>query len=374
MNFGQWLGFCSLVIALYILWQIHQLLLLIFSAVVLATALNRLVRQLLQRGIRQRSLAVLLTLGLVLIALVLFVGLIVPPFVAQFQKLLELLPAAFAQARAAIVELERFSDWIPEPPTWKDLSAQVQPLGTAFLQVFSSSVATLLQLLLVVVLTLMMLFNPQGYRQGFLKLFPSFYRARAEGILDRCEIALGSWLQGMVINCLFIGIGSGIGLWFFGVDLLLVHALIAGLLNFIPNIGPVTSAIFPIMVAVLDAPWKVVAVLIWYVVLQNLESYWLSPTVMAKQVNLLPAITLTAQIFFARSFGLLGLILALPLTVVAKTWLEELVFIDILDQWQDCPGWLRGAIAPRSVSPRAALTPASPTNSTASVQPDSLAH
>ncbi|MGB0560641.1 MAG: AI-2E family transporter [Spirulinaceae cyanobacterium] len=353
MNFGQWLGFCCLVIALYIIWQIHQFLLLIFSAVVLATALNRLVRQLLQRGIRQRSLAVLLTLVLVAIALVLFVGLIVPPFVAQFQKLLELLPAAFAQARGAIVELERFSDWIPEPPTWKDLSAQVQPLGTVFLQFFSSSVATLLQLLLVVVLTLMMLVNPQGYRQGFLKLFPSFYRLRAAGILDRCEVALGSWLQGMVINCLFIGIGSGVGLWLFGVDLLLVHALIAGLLNFIPNIGPVTSAIFPIMVAVLDAPWKVVAVLIWYMVLQNLESYWLSPTVMAKQVNLLPAITLTAQIFFARSFGLLGLILALPLTVVAKTWLEELVFIDILDQWQDCPSWLRGAIAsvPRPAEP-----------------------
>ncbi|MDJ0528462.1 MAG: AI-2E family transporter, partial [Microcystis sp. M53600_WE12] len=59
----------------------------------------------------------------------------------------------------------------------------------------------------------------------------------------------------------------------------------------------------------------------------------LTPTVMAKQVSLLPAITLIAQIFFAQMFGILGLLLALPLTVVVKTWLDELLFKDILDQW-----------------------------------------
>jgi predicted PurR-regulated permease PerM len=355
MNFGKWLGFFCLMIALYILWQIHQLLLLIFSAVVLATALNRLVRQLQRWGVRQRGVAVGMTLSVVAIALVLFFGLVVPPFVEQFQKLIELLPAAFSQLRTVIVRLERVSEWIPEPPTWKDLIQQLQAFGPLFLSVFSGSVATFAQFLLVIVLTLMMLAAPQNYRSSFLKLFPSFYRRRAEGILDRCEVALGSWLQGMTVNCVFIGLGSGLGLLILGVDLVLVHALIAGLLNFIPNIGPFTSAVFPIMVALLDAPWKVVAVLVWYVILQNLESYWLSPTVMAKQVALLPAITLTAQIFFARSFGLLGLILALPLTVVAKTWLEDVLFVDILDQWRDCPAFVRSRLQQLAPTDEAAL-------------------
>jgi predicted PurR-regulated permease PerM len=61
---------------------------------------------------------------------------------------------------------------------------------------------------------------------------------------------------------------------------------------------------------------------------------------MAKQVSLLPAITLMAQIFFAQVFGILGLLLALPLTVVAKTWLDEVLFKDILDQWQLKPSLL----------------------------------
>ena len=87
------------------------------------------------------------------------------------------------------------------------------------------------------------------------------------------------------------------------------------------------------MIAVLDAPWKIVAILIWYFIIQNIESYWLTPRVMAEKVSLLPAVTLFAQIFFARTFGLIGLLLALPLTVVAKTWIEEVLFKDILDQW-----------------------------------------
>lgn len=75
----------------------------------------------------------------------------------------------------------------------------------------------------------------------------------------------------------------------------------------------------------MDAPWKALAVLILYTVIQQIESYWLTPTVMAKQVSLLPAITLTVQIFFASFFGFLGLLIALPLTVVAKVWLEAVL-------------------------------------------------
>ena len=144
---------------------------------------------------------------------------------------------------------------------------------------------------------------------------------------------MGNWLAGVTINCLFIGTLSGLGLWLLQVKLVLVHALLAGLLNFIPNVGPATSVIFPLMVALLDEPWKIWAILIWYFIIQNIESYWLTPTVMAKQVSLLPAVTLVAQIFFAQTFGILGLLLALPLAVVAKTWIEEVLFKDILDPW-----------------------------------------
>ncbi|MGL5195795.1 MAG: AI-2E family transporter, partial [Chroococcales cyanobacterium] len=147
----------------------------------------------------------------------------------------------------------------------------------------------------------------------------------------------GNWLAGITINCIFIGSLSGLGLLILQVDLVLVHALMAGLFNFIPNIGPTISAVFPLMIALLDAPWKALAVLIWYIIIQQVESYWLTPTVMAKQVSLLPAVTLVAQIFFASIFGVLGLLLALPLTVVAQIWIQELYFKDIMDKWKNKP-------------------------------------
>lgn len=131
----------------------------------------------------------------------------------------------------------------------------------------------------------------------------------------------------------FVGALSGIGLWILQVPLALAHAVIAGLFNLIPNVGPTLSVVFPMAIALLDAPWKAGAVLILYLVIQQIESYWLTPTVMAKQVSLLPAITLTAQIVFASLFGPLGLLIALPLAIVVGTWIEEVVFKDILDRW-----------------------------------------
>jgi predicted PurR-regulated permease PerM len=90
------------------------------------------------------------------------------------------------------------------------------------------------------------------------------------------------------------------------------------------------SALFAI--ALLDSPSKALAVVVLYVFIQNLERYWFAPMIMQKQVELLPAATLIAQIFFASFLGPLGLVLALPLTVVTKTWVEEAWIKDILDQ------------------------------------------
>ncbi|HIK30440.1 MAG TPA: AI-2E family transporter [Oscillatoriales cyanobacterium M59_W2019_021] len=341
MKFGQWLGLVVLLVSLYILWQIRQLLLLVFAAVVFATALNRLVRWLHQKGMA-RSLALATTLALTLLLGILFFFLIVPPFVEQFQKLIELVPKVFQRMLFELEGLEqtlrdRLPQPLPPPPNIADLIAQLQPLGTEIfkrsVEFFSNSLNIALQTLLVFVLTLMFLADPQGYRGAAIKLFPSFYRRRADAILSDCEIALGNWMEGIIISSTSIAVLSGLGLAILGIDLVLVHALLAGLLNFIPNIGPTLSLVFPLMIALLDAPWKILAVVILYVIIQNIESYWLTPTVMAKQVSLLPALTLTAQIFFTGAFGVIGLLLALPLAVVAKTWIEEALFHDILDRW-----------------------------------------
>ena len=337
MNFGQSLGFLCFLISIYILWQIRQLLLLIFTAVIFAVVLNRLVRKLVQFHVR-RLWATVVIIAAIFITINILFWLILPPFIEQFQLLIDLLPKVGEKIIQFLnmIDHEKYFG-LPSLPNLSDIIDQSQPITADFfknfLQIFSNFLAVTVQLLLVFALTFMFLLNPQRYRSYFLQLFPSFYRSRALEILDKSEIAIVSWLNGILINCIFIGTLSGIGLLILQVKLVLVHALLAGLLNFIPNIGPATSVIFPIMIAVLDAPWKIAPIIIWYFVIQNIESYWLTPKVMAEKVSLLPAVTLFAQIFFASSFGLLGLLLALPLTVVAKTWIDEMLFEDILDRW-----------------------------------------
>ncbi|NJL40919.1 MAG: AI-2E family transporter [Leptolyngbyaceae cyanobacterium SM1_4_3] len=345
MKLGQWLGFLCLAIALVILWQIRQMLLLVFTAVVLATALNSVVQRFQRAGMR-RVAAVALTLGLLFLVNILFIVLIVPPFLDQFLRLVELLPSAFAEALEWVEDLiNQQPTWLPELelPTPSNLTRELQPLFRNlienFFAFFSNSLTAVLQFLLVIVLTIMFLADPTSYRQALLQLFPSFYRRRADEILVKCEVSLGNWLAGILINSLFIAALSGVGLWILQIQLVLAHALLAGLLNFIPNIGPTLSVIFPLTIALLDAPWKAIAVIVLYLVIQQIESYWLTPTVMAQQVSLLPAATLVAQIFFASFFGFLGLLLALPLTVVAKTWVEEVLIKDILDPWDKQPQW-----------------------------------
>ncbi len=348
MKLGEWIGLISILATFYILWHIRAILLLVFMAMVVAIALNSLVRRLQKTGLPRRfAIPTVLTISSLVITLF-FLG-VVPPFVEQFSLLIELiinairdLPDTVAQLETYLPgqlrfpELDEFLNWATSP------DSAVLDVFNNFFSVFNSSLRVLLQALLVLILSLMFLGNPSVYRNSMLRLLPSFYRRRADGILQDCEISLCNWMGGIVLNSVFIFSLSFIGLWILGVNLVLAHALIAGVLNFIPNVGPSLSVIFPATVALLSpTPLTIIPVIVWYVIIQQIESYWLTPTVMARQISLPPAFTLIAQICIATKFGFLGMVLALPLADDAKIWLQEFLVKDILDQWKisSFTGW-----------------------------------
>lgn len=350
MKFGQWLGLIAVLISLYILWEIRQVLLLVFLAIVLATTLNRIVRRLKRSGTK-RGLAAAIAIGLFLTLFVFCIGLIVPPLVNQFQQLIQLVPQGFERFRAWLIVIQTqipgsVLQYLPRV----DQFIQQTQLFTSwvfnnFFLLFSNAFSTLLSLLLVFVLTIMFLVNPTPYRRGLMLLFPAFYRKRVNEILSLCEVSLVGWIRGILINMTVIGMVSGIGLWLLGVPLPLANAALAGLLEAIPNIGPTLSAIPPMAIALLEAPWKAGAVLLFYLVIQQLEQFLLVPYVMATQVALLPAVTLLSQVIFAIFFGFLGLLLAIPLMIVGQIWIREVLVEDILNPWQ------HPVQAPRSLEP-----------------------
>jgi predicted PurR-regulated permease PerM len=339
VRFGQWIGLIALIVSLYVLWEIRQVLLLVFAAVLLATALNKLARRLRRLGVPPAG-AKPLAIAILITVMIGFFLLIVPPFINQFQELTTTkLPQVSQLLNDGRNQLRTYipAQVIQYLPDVDSLNQQIQPLIQGLLArslaFFSNSLGFILNFLLVIILTLMLLAQPMSYRWGFVRLFPSFYRRRMNEILDKCEIAAGGWMIGALISMSVVAFLSVFGLLILGVPLALAQGVLAGLLNFIPNIGPTLSVVLPMGIAFLDAPWKAVAVLILYIVIQQFETNLLTPYVMAQQVSLLPAVTLLSQVFFATFFGFLGFLLALPLTVVGQVCIQEILVKDILDEW-----------------------------------------
>ncbi|MDP8964567.1 MAG: AI-2E family transporter [Cyanobacteriota bacterium] len=338
MSLGKLIGFFAFAVSLYILWQIRQILLLVFAAVVFAVVLNRIVR-LLQRGGAKRGIAIALTAISLLGILFILFALIGPSFAQQLEQLGNLVPTTLESLRNWFNSLStRLPERLINVRSFSDFLTRLQPLISQLLNNtytwFSDLLAIILNLLLVLVLIIMLLVNPAPYRRGLILLFPAFYRRRVYEILSECETSLVGWMSATLIDMGLIAVVSFIGLLTLGVPLALANGLIAGLLEFIPNIGPVLSVIPPMVVAaLLVSPGKAVAVLILYIVIQQFEAYVLVPFVMKQQVELLPAVTLLAVVIFGSLFGFLGVFLAVPLVIVSKIWIYELLIKDILNNW-----------------------------------------
>jgi predicted PurR-regulated permease PerM len=355
MSFGRWLGLITFTAALWLLWSMREALVLLFAAVVLAMALCTLVGSLRRRLGCHRSLALLLALLSVVLVAAIAAAAVVPPFVEQFGELLHKLPQAWNELLNLLQQgLETISrmlygnadgglDWLRTLTASRvgsagpELGGGVSDWTVRLLGLAGNLGSGLLQTLFVVAVALMISVQPEAYREALLLLLPSFYRRRARTVMLQCGEALSAWMGGVLISSLCVGTLAAIGLSLLGVKLVAANALLAGTLNIIPNLGPTLSTLFPMSVALLESPWKSLAVLALYVVVQNLESYLITPSVMHHQLRLLPGLTLSAQLLFTMLFGPLGLLLALPLAVCLQVVVREVVIHDVMDPWKAPP-------------------------------------
>ncbi len=353
MKLQHWLGLFAILATGLLFWSLREVLIHLFAAIVLAMALCTLVGALRQRWEMPRPLALLMCVLGLLLTLAIGVTVIVPPFTSQFQELILQLPTAakamkelvlqtFSSVSSTLYGSASTSDWkqllfpkgLADGPSAPAIASSVSGGLQSLLGLAGNIGSGFFQLVVVLAVTLMVAIQPHAYKDVGIQLLPSFYRRRARVILSMCGDALSSWMIGVLISSVCVAVLAGIGLSLLGVKLVMANALLAGLLNIIPNVGPTLSTVFPMSVALLDAPWKALAVLGLYIVVQNLESYVITPSVMQRQVNLLPGLTLSAQFVFTVLFGPLGLLLALPLAVVLQVLIREVVVHDLLDPWK----------------------------------------
>ncbi len=342
MNSSSYFKLVVILITLLIVWTLRDFLLLIICSLVISNIVCNLCNQI-QKGLKiPRPLSLFLVLTVISVIVFTIFILVLPPFIKEFNEILVDIPNGLSKINILInTNLNKFNSLfygeqsenvidifslINNVVTIPDVSTIAKAIQESFknlINIAGNLGSGLLRLIFVLAVSLMISIEPKQYKENVLLLIPKNYRNKFRNILEKCNIALANWTFSMVISSLSVGLLSLIVLSILDVKYVVSNALIAMVLNIIPNIGPVISGIFPISIALLDNFWKPLAVLGSYVIIQNIESYIIMPSIMKKKANLLPGLTLISQFGFTFIFGPLGLILSLPLAVVIQVLIKE---------------------------------------------------
>jgi predicted PurR-regulated permease PerM len=172
-------------------------------------------------------------------------------------------------------------------------------------------------LVVILVTAIFLAASPDTYETGFLRLLPLGWRPRGREVLDGLGHTLQLWFLGQFADMVVVAVLTGAGLYLLGVPLALTLALIAGLFNFVPYIGALAGAVPALAVAVAQSPQTALYVAILFAVVQTLEGNVIAPLIQKRTVDLPPALTILSQTILGTLFGIMGLILATPLTAVA---------------------------------------------------------
>ena len=216
----------------------------------------------------------------------------------------------------------------------KSLSGQLGAMGRYLFSFLSSTVAVLGGLLLILFTALYIGADPRLYYKGLLHLVPRPARPRADEVLGAIGMTLRKWLVSQLVLMAVIGVITTIGLSLLGVKAALSLGIIAGLLEFIPMLGPLLSAIPAVAMGFLDSPEKALFVALLYTGVQFLENHILVPLLMKRGVDLPPVVTLIGLSLMALVFGFLGMLVAVPflaavMTAVKLLYVEDVVGDDV---------------------------------------------
>ena len=309
-----------------------DVILIVFGAFLLAIFLRGLSEIVTRYTKLSEGWSVLLVTLLLTAAIAGAIALLAPSVAEQGRHLREEFPKSIDQARAYISQYNWGRAIFEQIPSTNELIAKLDAsmVLTRVGGVFSSTLGALGNFFILILLAIYFASEPRFYARGFLKLFPIDRRPRAREIIITIFETLRWWLIGKAGSMLFIAILTWIGLSILGVPLALTLGLIAGLLSFIPNFGPILSAIPAILLAFIESPISALYVLGLYVGVQVIESNVVTPLIERETVELPPALTIVFQLALGILIGGVGLILATPLLAVIMVLVQTVYIEDVL--------------------------------------------
>ena len=320
----------TVVIVLVLLWYAIDVVLLAFVGILLAILLRAPADWLTERfGLREGwSLAIvgIVTLALLVAAAVLFGQ----GIVAQALQLVDRIPEILETTRQRLGDSELGSRVVALADSSSVFGGgEGQFIGRG-LGLIGSTFGAIANVLIVVFFAVFMASQPRPYVEGFLFLVPRRHRARGREVLYEIGSVLRRWLVGQSLLAVCVALLTGVGLVLLGAPFAVALGLLAGLMEFVPYVGPFVAAVPAILVGFGDSPQLALKVALLFLAIQMLESYVLAPLIQHKAVHLPPAAILFAQVLMGAIVGALGVAVATPLAAAVMVAVGMLYVEDAL--------------------------------------------
>ncbi|MEO1170345.1 MAG: AI-2E family transporter [Pseudomonadota bacterium] len=306
-------------IAVILVWQLAQALLLILAGIVFASLLDggtKLLRPIIPFSRTLRLLVVVLLIVGGLGGIGWLAGI---EIAAQAEQLRNTLSSQFQQLLAMLDDLGMTPGGTELTQIFRDVLGSVGSLTSAL----GSAVSGVATLFLIMVIGLFIAIDPNIYDRGIQWMLPRGTRPEFRRTTARMAKTLQRLLAGRVLGMIFEGFITWLALTLFGVPMALLLGILAGLLAFIPNIGAFITGVLMVAVGLSASPELGLYAFIVYLVVQTFDGYVVIPMVAKQTVDLPPALTLSTQILFAALFGIIGLALADPIVAMTKAALER---------------------------------------------------
>ncbi|MDT0645874.1 AI-2E family transporter [Zunongwangia sp. F260] len=320
------LTFTILLILLII--EAANALLLIFAGSLIAIFFTGLSSLLERKTGWKRWLCKTISIISTFIIIILFFWLIGAKIQAQISVLSETIPSTVQNLKEQLNN-SRVGEEVVERLTSEESIKKAEAFGGRF---FQSTFGVFGDIYVVLFIGIFFTVSPDLYAHGAVVLFPPRKRKKVQNVLNHLKKQLRNWLKGKLISMFVVFAFTAIGLSILGIELWLVLSLLAGLLSFIPNFGPLIALIPAILIGLLHGPRTALIILGIYVLVQFLESNFITPMVQKKMIEMPPALILISQLFMGALTGGWGLILATPITVIVIVLVQDLYLEERKDQ------------------------------------------
>ena len=311
---------------------LKDIVLLVLVAVLIAALIDPFADWMQRRNL-PRGLAVILVYVVLVLVATLVTVLVVPSLVSETSAL----ATKYAPYLEETIELEVITENVRTTLTNPDFASVVETarqsgVADAFPDLVSflfSIFGGFLTAILILVLAFYLVVEEGAIKRGVTSITPKHHRETIDKVLATSRARIGRWIRGQLLLMILVFAITYLFLSLLGVPFALVLALLAGLLEIIPFIGPILSAIPAILIALSVSPLQAVFVAISYFLLQQVEGDYLTPKIMQKVAGLNPIASIVAVLIGFKLAGVVGALISIPVTMVLGViWIEWLTIYE----------------------------------------------